>query len=83
MHISRVVIKNLCSFELLDVPLLANTACVLGENNTGKSNLLYAIRCWRLAVRTRAGFSDLLALRDVGRAGCTTTLATPSKSSDL
>lgn len=44
MRISRVVIKNFRSFELLDVPLLANTTCVIGENNTGKSNFLHAIR---------------------------------------
>lgn len=44
MRISRVVIKNFRSFALLDVPLLANTTCVIGENNTGKSNFLHAIR---------------------------------------
>jgi putative ATP-dependent endonuclease of OLD family len=44
MRISRVVIRNFRSFALLDVPLLANTTCVIGENNTGKSNFLHAIR---------------------------------------
>lgn len=44
MRISRVVIRNFRSFELVDVPLLANTTCVIGENNTGKSNFLHAIR---------------------------------------
>ncbi len=44
MRISRVVIKNFRSFELLDAALLENTTCVIGENNAGKSNLLQAIR---------------------------------------
>src|SRR5258708_11497253 len=44
MRISRVVIRNFRSFALLDVPLLENTTCVIGENNTGKSNFLHAIR---------------------------------------
>jgi len=44
MRISRVVIRNFRSFELLDVPLSAGTTCLIGENNTGKSNFLHAIR---------------------------------------
>jgi putative ATP-dependent endonuclease of the OLD family len=44
MRISRVVIKNYRSFEELDVALLENTTCVIGENNSGKSNFLQAIR---------------------------------------
>ena len=44
MRISRIVIKNYRSFELLDAALLENTTCVIGENNTGKSNFLQAIR---------------------------------------
>jgi putative ATP-dependent endonuclease of OLD family len=44
MRISRVVIQNFRSFEALDVSLLSNTTCVIGENNTGKTNLLHAIR---------------------------------------
>jgi putative ATP-dependent endonuclease of OLD family len=44
MRISRVVIRNFRSFSLLDVSLLENTTCVIGENNTGKSNFLHAIR---------------------------------------
>jgi hypothetical protein len=38
MRISRVVIRNFRSFALLDVPINGNTTCVIGENNTGKSN---------------------------------------------
>ena len=44
MRISRVVIQNFRSFEHLDVSLSNDTTCVIGENNTGKSNFLHAIR---------------------------------------
>lgn len=44
MRISRIVIRNFRSFEHLDVRASTNTTCVIGENNTGKSNLLHAIR---------------------------------------
>jgi putative ATP-dependent endonuclease of OLD family len=44
MKISRIVIRNFRSFEHLDVPISAGTTCVIGENNTGKSNFLHAIR---------------------------------------
>lgn len=44
MYISRVVIRNFRSFEHLDVSTRSGTTCVIGENNTGKSNFLHAIR---------------------------------------
>lgn len=44
MRIGRVVIRNFRSFEHLDVSLSAGTTCLIGENNTGKSNFLHAIR---------------------------------------
>ncbi len=44
MRLSRVVIRNFRSFEHLDVPISEATTCVIGENNTGKSNFLHAIR---------------------------------------
>lgn len=44
MKISRIVIRNFRSFAHLDVPISAGTTCVIGENNTGKSNFLHAIR---------------------------------------
>jgi putative ATP-dependent endonuclease of the OLD family len=44
MRITRVVIRNFRSFEHLDVPITAGTTCVIGENNTGKTNFLHAIR---------------------------------------
>lgn len=44
MKISRIVIRNFRSFEHLDVLISEGTTCVIGENNTGKSNFLHAIR---------------------------------------
>ena len=44
MRISRVVIRNFRSFEHLDVPISSGTTCLIGENNTGKSNFLHALR---------------------------------------
>jgi len=44
MYISRVVIRNFRSFEQLDVSIAPRTTCVIGENNTSKSNFLHAIR---------------------------------------
>ncbi|MBW7848888.1 MAG: ATP-dependent endonuclease [Rhodospirillales bacterium] len=44
MYINRILIRNFRSFEILDLPLGPGTTCVIGENNTGKSNLLHAIR---------------------------------------
>ena len=44
MQISRVVIRNFRSFEHLDVRISAGTTCVIGENNSGKTNFLHAIR---------------------------------------
>lgn len=44
MRISRVIIQNFRSFEHLDVELSHNTTCIIGENNTGKTNFLHAVR---------------------------------------
>ena len=44
MRLSRIVIKNFRSFEHLDVAIPDGTTCIIGENNSGKSNLLHAIR---------------------------------------
>ena len=44
MHISRVVIKNFRSFAHLDVRIKTGITCVIGENNSGKTNFLHAIR---------------------------------------
>lgn len=44
VYVNRVVIRNFRSFEHLDVSIGPGTTCVIGENNTGKSNFLHAIR---------------------------------------
>ena len=44
MYISRIVIRNYRNFELLDVVLRSGVTCIVGENNTGKTNLLHALR---------------------------------------
>lgn len=44
MHISRLVIRNFRNFRHLDLPIQAGLTCIIGENNTGKTNLLHAIR---------------------------------------
>ncbi len=44
MYISRVVIKNFRNFRSLDVNLELGMTCLVGENNTGKTNFLTALR---------------------------------------
>ena len=44
MYISRVVVRNFRNFAQLDVGLGPGATCVIGENNTGKSNFLHALR---------------------------------------
>ena len=44
MQISRVVMKNFRTFEHLDVSISAGTTCIIGENNSGKTNFLHGIR---------------------------------------
>jgi putative ATP-dependent endonuclease of OLD family len=44
MRLSRIVIKNFRSLKFVDVPVTQQTSCIIGENNTGKSNLIHALR---------------------------------------
>jgi putative ATP-dependent endonuclease of OLD family len=44
MYISRLVVRHFRNFERLDVPLRPGANCIVGENNTGKTNLVHAIR---------------------------------------
>lgn len=44
MYISRILIRNFRNFEHLDVLITPGVTCLVGENNTGKSNLLHALR---------------------------------------
>lgn len=44
MRLSRVVVKNLRSLQSVDVTLAEPTSLVIGENNTGKSCFIHALR---------------------------------------
>ena len=44
MYISRLVIRNYRNFRNVDVKLSPGVNCFVGENNTGKSNLISAVR---------------------------------------
>ena len=44
MHVSRVVVRNFRNFLCLDVSLQPRVTCIVGENNTGKTNLFHALR---------------------------------------
>ncbi len=44
MYISRIVVRNFRNFAHFDVRLREGVTCVVGENNTGKTNLIRAIR---------------------------------------
>ncbi len=44
MRVSRVVIRNVRAIQFADVPLAETTTLVVGENNTGKSSFIHAIR---------------------------------------
>lgn len=43
MRISRIIIKNFRNFELLDVTV-GKSAVIVGENQVGKTNLIFALR---------------------------------------
>jgi putative ATP-dependent endonuclease of OLD family len=44
LRLSRIVIGNFRTLKLVDVPISELSTCIIGENNTGKSNLLHAFR---------------------------------------
>jgi putative ATP-dependent endonuclease of the OLD family len=44
MYVSRLVVRNFRNFRLLDIPLEPTVTCIVGENNVGKTNLIYALR---------------------------------------
>ncbi|BAB53779.1 ATP-dependent nuclease [Mesorhizobium japonicum] len=59
MHISKITIRNFRSFAHLDVRIAENTTCIIGENNTGKTNLLQALRLC-LDVNLASSYRSLL-----------------------
>lgn len=44
MHLSKIVVENYRSFKYLEAELVSGLNVLVGRNNTGKSNLLCAIR---------------------------------------
>jgi len=44
MYISRLFVRNYRNFGQFDIPLARGVTCFIGENNTGKTNLLSAVR---------------------------------------
>ena len=44
MYISRIYIKNFRNFQEIDIPFKDGVTCIIGENNTGKTNLFHALR---------------------------------------
>lgn len=44
MQLSRIVVRGFRSLGFLDAKVSEKATCVIGENNTGKSNLVQAIR---------------------------------------
>ena len=44
MYLSRIYIKNYRNFHEINVRLGAGVTCIIGENNTGKTNLFHALR---------------------------------------
>jgi len=44
MYINRIFVRNYRNFKFFDIALQSNITCFLGENNTGKTNLVNAIR---------------------------------------
>ena len=44
MYLCRIVIRGFRNFAHLNVPVGDKVTCVVGENNTGKTNLVFALR---------------------------------------
>ena len=61
MQITRVVIRNFRCFERVDVILKELVTSIIGENNTGKSNFVHAIR---LCIDTNLSSSYRSLIRD-------------------
>lgn len=66
MHISRLVVRNFRNLAALDVPLCPGVTCIIGENNTGKTNLLHALRL--VLDGDLPGYARQLTLADVNEA---------------
>ena len=63
MHIETIEIRNFRSFQELKVGLHAGLNVLLGRNNTGKTNLLMAIRhAWGPAHRAATHFGSTVTI---------------------
>lgn len=62
MYISRLVVRNFRNFRHLDAKLRPGVTCIVGENNTGKTNLLHAIRL--VADASMSSFWRQLSMED-------------------
>jgi putative ATP-dependent endonuclease of OLD family len=65
MRISRVVIRNFRNFRDFDIAIPPGVTCIVGENNTGKTNLLHALRL--VLDVNLPGYSRQLSENDVHR----------------
>lgn len=63
MHMSRLVVRNFRNLTSLDIPLRKGVTCIIGENNTGKTNLLHALRL--VLDGDLPGYTRQLTLADV------------------
>ena len=62
MHLTRLVVRNYKNFTTADFPIAKHVTCILGENNTGKTNLTTALR---LAIDARmSSFNRSLTIED-------------------
>jgi putative ATP-dependent endonuclease of OLD family len=74
MFISRVVIRNFRNFQQLDVTLGDGVTSVVGEDNTGKSNFIFALR-----LALDAGLSSTYRVLDVQDFHCATSISRPEQ----
>jgi putative ATP-dependent endonuclease of the OLD family len=44
LRLSRIVVRNFRTLQFVDVPIPEPSTCIIGENNTGKSSLIQALR---------------------------------------
>jgi putative ATP-dependent endonuclease of OLD family len=72
MYISRLVVRNFRNFRLFDVALGPGVTCIAGENNTGKTNLVHALR---LAIDARLSSSYRSLRADDFPSGTDTSVA--------
>jgi putative ATP-dependent endonuclease of OLD family len=73
MYISRLVIRHFRNFNELDLKFQSGITCIIGENNSGKTNLLHALR---LAVDGQMSSQSRQLTEDDFHTGITPSVAT-------